>query len=90
MPMLLSSSIVRFHCIVLWLISIYWYSARVQRCVLLKYEPLSISKVGHNVGEINWYMSALKVIKSMPRKFLDCLSSAWLTGFITEGSQTTQ
>ena len=36
----------------------------------------SISKVGHNVGEINWHISPLKVVE-----FLDCLSSAWLTGF---------
>ena len=36
----------------------------------------SISKVGHNVGEINWHISALYVVKFMPRKFLDCLSSA--------------
>ena len=50
----------------------------------------SISIVGHNVGENNWHVSALKVVKLMPRKFLDCLSSAWLTGLITERSQTTQ
>ena len=48
-----------------------------------------ISK-GHNVGRINWRISALWVVKFMPRKFLDCLSSAWLTGLITERSQTTQ
>ena len=46
----------------------------------------SISKVGHNVGEINWHISALKVVKFMPRKFLHCLSSAWLTGLIAERS----
>ena len=50
----------------------------------------SISKVGHNVSEINWHISALKVVKFMPHKFLNCLSSAWLTGLITERSQTTQ
>ena len=52
--------------------------------------PSSISKVGHNMGEINWHVSLSKVVKFMPRKFLDCLSSAWLTGLITERSQTTQ
>ena len=50
----------------------------------------SISKVGHNVGEINWHISALEVVKFVPRRFLDCLSSAWSTGLITESSQTTQ
>ena len=50
----------------------------------------SISKVGHNVGEINWHISALKVVKFTPRKFLDCLSSVWLIGLIVEWSQTTQ
>ena len=49
----------------------------------------SISK-GHNVGEINWRLSASKVVKFMPRKFLDCLSSAWLKIFIAERSQITQ
>ena len=43
-----------------------------------------ISNVGHNVGEINWHISALQVVKFMPHKFLDCLSSAWLTGLIIE------
>ena len=50
----------------------------------------SISKVGHNVGEIKWNISALKVVKFMPRKSCDCLSSAWLTGLIAERSQTMQ
>ena len=50
----------------------------------------SISEVGHNVGEIKWHISALEVVKFMPRKFHDCLSSVWLTGVITERSQTTQ
>ena len=27
------------------------------------------------MGEINWHMSALKVVIFMPRKCLDCLSS---------------
>ena len=47
----------------------------------------SISKVGHIVGKINWHISALWVVKFMPHKFHDCLSSAWLTGLITERSQ---
>ena len=50
----------------------------------------SILIVGHNVGEINWHLSSSLVVIFMPRKFLDCLSSAWLTGLITERSQTTQ
>ena len=49
-----------------------------------------ISKEGHNVVEINWHISALKVVKFMPCRFLDCLSSAWLAGLITERSHTTQ
>ena len=40
----------------------------------------SISIVGHNVCEINWHISALKVVKFVPSKFVACLSSAWLTG----------
>ena len=50
----------------------------------------SISKVGHNVVEVNWHISALKFFKFMPHKFHDCLSSAWLTGLTAEMSQTTQ
>ena len=41
----------------------------------------SISKVGHNVDEINWHISALKVVNFMPRKFLGSLSSAWLADY---------
>ena len=48
------------------------------------------SNQGHNVDEINWHISALRVVKFMPRKFLDSFSSAWLTGLITERSQITQ
>ena len=39
------------------------------------------------MGEINWHLSALRVVKFVPGTFLDCLSSAWLTGLITERSQ---
>ena len=45
-------------------------------CRMLKLSS-SISKVGHSVGEINWHIFALWVIKFVPRRFLDCLSSAW-------------
>ena len=50
----------------------------------------SISKVGHNVGESNWHISALMVFKFMQRKFFDGLSYVWLTSLIAERSQTTQ
>ena len=50
----------------------------------------SISKVGYNVGEINWNISALGVVKFMPHKFLYCLSSELLTGLIAVRSQTAQ
>ena len=48
-----------------------------------------ISIEGENVGEINWHIFALRVVKFMPRKFLDCLRTAWLTGLIAERSHTT-
>ena len=43
-------------------------------------------KVGHNFGEINWHISALNVVKFMPSKFLDCWSSASLTGLIADNT----
>ena len=49
----------------------------------------SISKEEHTVGDINWHRSVLKVFKSMSRKLLVYLRSAWLTGLIAEESQTT-
>ena len=42
--------------------------------------PLSsscISKVGHNLGEINWHISAPMVGKFTPRTFYDCVSAAY-------------
>ena len=48
------------------------------------------SPEGHNVGKINWHISAMKVFTSMPRKFPACLCSVLSTDLtadrLSEGS----
>ena len=71
-----SSNNVGFHCMMPWIILIF---GTLQECNGACFSCMShkmsssISKVGNDVGEINWHISALKFVKFMPHKFLDCL-----------------
>ena len=89
MPMLLDSHNIIFHCIMSGSFR-FIGTVQVRKCACFSSMSLKlssgISKEEHNVGEINWYISVLEVVKFMPHKFLGCLSSVWLTGLIAERS----
>ena len=70
----------KFHCFIPWINSICPYSARTYMSVFFSLKLASgTSAEGHNVGKINWHISAMKIFNSMSRKFPACLCSVLST-----------